>query len=102
MEELKVTMILSDGTKLKNLKVNSSNYISSTKLTEADFAGKLKKVTISDGENVEILEHCELVQVTQVGKEYWFVLRELTSDEVAFNQMQADLEYVAAMTDVDL
>ena len=34
MEELKVTMILSDGTKLKNLKVNGTNYVSSTKLTE--------------------------------------------------------------------
>ena len=102
MEELKVTMILSDGTKLNNLKVNGTNYVSSTKLTEDDFAGKLKKVTISDGENVEILEHCELVQITQVGKEYWFVIRELSDQEVAFNQMQADLEYVAAMADVNL
>ena len=59
-------------------------------------------MTISDGENVEILEHCELVQITQVGKEYWFVIRELSDQEVAFNQMQADLEYVAAMADVNL
>ena len=102
MEELKVTMILSDGTKLKNLKVNGTNYISSTKLEEADFAGKLKKVTISDGENVQELNHCELVQITQVGKEYWFVIRELSKQEVAMNQLQADLEYVAAMADIDL
>ena len=100
--EKKLTMTLSDGTKLKNLTLNGTNYVSSTKLTEDDFTGKLKKVTISDGENVEILEHCELVQITQVGKEYWFVIRELSDQEVAFNQMQADLEYVAAMTDVDL
>lgn len=100
--EKKLTMTLADGTKLKNLTLNSSNYVSQTKLTEADFAGKLRTVTVSDGETEETLEHCELVQITQVGKEYWFVIRELSSAEVAFNQLQADLEYVAAMTDVNL
>ena len=102
MEERKVTMTLADGTKLKNLKVNSSNYISSTKLTEADFAGKLRTVTIDDGENQEVLEHCELVQITKVDKEYWFVLRQLASFEVALRQLNADVEYVAAMADVDM
>ena len=102
MEERKVTMTLADGTQLKNLKVNSSKYISSTKLTEADFAGKLRTVIIDDGENQEVLEHCELVQITKVDKEYWFVLRQLASFEVALRQLKADVEYVAAMADVDM
>ena len=45
--EKKLTMTLSDGTKLKNLTLNGTNYVSQTKLTEADFAGKLRTVTVS-------------------------------------------------------
>lgn len=47
------TMILSDGTKLENLYLNCNNWISSAKLTDKDFEGKLKKVSITDGEVTE-------------------------------------------------
>jgi len=100
--EKKLTMTLSDGTKLKNLTLNGTNYVSQTKLTEADFAGKLRTVTVSDGETEETLEHCELVQITKMGKEYWFVIRELSPSEVAMKQVRADIEYVAAMADIVL
>jgi len=100
--EKKLTMTLSDGTKLKNLTLNGTNYVSQTKLTEADFAGKLRTVTVSDGETEETLEHFELVQITKMGKEYWFVIRELSPSEVAMKQVRADIEYVAAMADIVL
>lgn len=102
MEERVITLILADGSRIENLTMNGTNYVSTKKLTEADFAGKLRTVTVDDGETQEVLEHCELVQITKMDKEYWFVLRQLSSSEVAMKQTQADIEYVAAMADVDL
>ncbi|MBQ6318185.1 MAG: hypothetical protein IJI23_00145 [Lachnospiraceae bacterium] len=98
----KLTMTLSDGTKLKNLTKNGSNFVSSTKITEEDFAGKLRTVTVSGGESEEVMENCELVQITKVDKEYWFVLSQLTSEELERKQMKANIDYIAAMTDVEL
>lgn len=102
MEEKNLTITLSDGTQLSNITMNSTNYVSKTKVTEATFEGKLRTVTIDDGENQVVLEHVELVQITKVGKNYWFVLYAPSAEEVAFKQMEANIEYIAAMTDIDL
>ncbi len=102
MEERIITMTLADGSVISDLTMNGSNYVSSSKLTEADFAGKLRSVTVDDGETQKVMEHCELVQITKMGKEYWFVIRELSPSEVAMKQVRADIEYVAAMADIDL
>lgn len=98
----KLTMTLADGTQLKNLTLNGTNYVSQTKLTEADFEGKLQTVTISDGETEQVLNNCQLVQITKVGSEYWFVLYEMTRDEYRQLKMMADIEYIAAMSDIEL
>jgi hypothetical protein len=45
----------------------------------------------------------ELVQVTEpVEGEYWFVLREVSEDELVRIKMQSDIEYVAMMSGVEL
>ncbi len=75
------TMILSDGTKLENLYLNGNNWISSAKLTDKDFEGKLKKVSVTDGEVTEEYENQILVQITEVDGKYWFVLRGKTRQE---------------------
>lgn len=98
----KLTMTLADGTQLKNLTLNGTNYVSQTKLTEADFEGKLQTVTISDGETEQVLNNCQLVQIAKVGSEYWFVLYEMTVDEYRQLKMMADIEYIAAMSDIEL
>ena len=54
-----------------------------------------------DNEN-ETHEHMELVQVMPVGEEYWFVLRDLTDDELEKIKMQSDIEYVAMMAGVEI
>lgn len=69
------TMTLSDGTKLENLELNGNNWISSTKLTEKDFEGKLNKVTVTDGKSTQEYEKQLLVQITEVEGKYWFILR---------------------------
>lgn len=59
-------------------------------------------MTISDGETTTEHEHVELVQCKQYGDEYWFVLRELSEEELAAAKTQANIEYIAMMADIDL
>lgn len=59
-------------------------------------------MTISDGETTTVMEHAELVQCKKYGKEYWFVLRELSAEELMAAKTQANIEYIAMMADIDL
>ena len=95
---------LSDGTQLKDLKLSGNNYISKTKITEDDFKGKLSKVIIeneTDKISVE-LGHVELVQIVHYEDGYYFVLRQLSQDEIDKQKMQGDIEYLAMMTNTDM
>lgn len=96
---------LADGTQLKNLKLSGNNYISKVKITEDDFNGKLSKITIENetDKTSEELEHMELVQILDYGdKGYYFVLRQLSADEIDKLKMQGDIEYLAMMTNTDM
>lgn len=78
------SVTLSDGTKLDNLALNGNNFVSSTKLTEADFKNKLSKVTITDDDGqTKDYTDMVLVQVTQVGDETWFILGEKAQDDLS-------------------
>lgn len=102
MEKRTWTVTLADGTALEGLGLNGNNFISTRKLTDADFAGKLEHVTITDGETTTELTNVELVQCMQYGTEYWFVLRELSAEELMAAKTQANIEYIAMMADIDL
>ena len=102
MEKRTWTITLADGATLEGLKLNGNNYISGNPLTEADFAGKLEHVTITDGETTTELTNVELVQCMQYGTEYWFVLREMTAEELTAAKVQASIDYIAMMDDIDL
>lgn len=90
------SVTLSDGTKLDSLTLNGNNFVSSVKVTEADFKDKMSKVTITDddGKSTDYTDMV-LVQVTQVGDESWFILGEKAQDDVS--KLQAA---VAALTDM--
>lgn len=95
---------LSDGTQLKDLKLSGNNYISKTKITEDDFKGKLSKIVIENesDKTSEELEHVELVQIVHYEDGYYFVLRQLSQDEIDKQKMQGDIEYLAMMTNTDM
>ena len=101
-ESFKIT--LADGTQFKNLKLNGNNYISKTKMTEDDFKGKLSKVIIENEteKTSEEFEHMELVQIVHYEDGYYFVLRELSEQELKDIKIQGNLDYLAMMVDVDL
>lgn len=90
------SVTLSDGTKLDNLALNGNNFVSSAKLTEADFKNRLSKVTITDDDGqTKDYTDMVLVQVTQVGDETWFILGEKAQDDLSKLQ-----DAVAALTDM--
>lgn len=97
---------LSDGTQLENLKLNGNNFISEEKIVEDDFKGKLSKVIIegiTDGQEFkQEYQHMELVQIVHNKDGYYFVLRELSEEELYKIKTQADIEYLAMMANIDL
>ena len=89
------TMTLSDGTQLKNLKLNGNNWITSEVITENTFSGKLNKVSVTDGKTTQEYTGQTLVQIQQYGNEYWFILGEQTQDE-KINQSITELQVALA------
>lgn len=102
MDEKIYTITLKDGTQIENLRMNGNNFISQEQINPEIFDGNLGEVTINDGENDELHENMELVQVTQMGDEYWFVLRDIPASEIANEKLRSDLDYLAMMTDVEI
>ena len=100
------TITLADGTQLTGLELNGNNFISKTQVTPETFAGKLKKVTISGEttpETADIIgEHTnmELVQILPYEGAWWFVLRDLTEQEVRNLRIDARLDYIEMMEDI--
>lgn len=96
------TIILADGTEIGNLSLNGNNFISRTPVDTAIFENNCSPVVICDGETDEIHDNMELVQLMEAGEEYWFVLRDITKEELEKIKMQSDIEYVAMMSGVEI
>lgn len=95
-------IVLADGTEIGGLRMNGNNFVSDVPVDEAVFDGNLTPVTIYHGLIPEIHEHMELVQVTKMKNEYWFVLRDISKSELDAMQVRADIDFLAMMTDVEL
>lgn len=102
MENKTYSITLADGTIIGDLKLNGNNFISKTKISHDAFADNCSPVIISDGEAEEVHENMELVQITEMGDEYWFVLRDISKAEMEQIKMQSDIEYIAMMAGVEL
>ena len=97
-----VTITLADGTKLQNLGINGDNFTANYEITEDVFEYNTSPVTINIDGNVEVHEHMEFVQVMKFGHEWWFILRDLTDAELRQMDIDAKLDYIAMMADIDL
>lgn len=103
MDSKTYTITLADGTVLGNLKLNGDNFISNTVINADIFNENCSPVIISDGVNSETHNNMEFVQlIEQEPGKYWFVLRELSTSELAWIKMQSDIEYVAMMAEIEL
>lgn len=102
MDEKIYTITLDDGTQIENLRMNGNNFISQEEIDPDIFDGNLATVTINDGEIDEVHENMGLVQVTRMGDEYWFVLRDVPMSEIERAKLRSDLDYLAMMADVEI
>ena len=96
------TVTLDDGTTIGGLTLSGNNFISDTELTPEMFDGKLSKITATDGDNTLEWNNAELVQITHPDSRWWFVLRELSPEELFRATTKAKLDYLALVTDTDL
>ena len=96
------TVTLADGTVIGSLKMNGNNFISSNAITKETFECNLSPVIISDGDNEETHDAMSLIHLTQMEREFWFALRDLTKEELVAIKNRSDIDYIALMCDVEL
>ena len=96
------TVTLDDGTAIGGLTLSGNNFISDTELTPEMFDGKLSKITATDGDSTLEWNNAELVQITHPDSRWWFVLRELSPEELFRATTKAKLDYLALVTDTNL
>lgn len=88
MEKGTFKVVLADGTSAENLRRNGNNYISETEVTEATFAGNLSTVTVEGPDGAQTYHDMKLVQISKVGKEWWFILAEKSEQEKMFEKLE--------------
>lgn len=102
MDEKKYTITLENGITIDDLRLNGNNFISQEEISEEIFDGNLGVVVISDGETDEIHKNMELIQITKMGNEYWFILRDIPKGEIEMAKLRSDIDYIAMMSSIDL
>lgn len=94
---------LSNGTTISNLELNGNNFISDTEITEEMFAGGLPEVHISGDKGTSYtINHAKLIQIMEYEGAWWFILAETPAEELLFEKISSDIDYIAMMADVDL
>lgn len=109
------TVTLADGTAIENLTLNNgaNTFHSPAEITEDTFDGKLSEVHISasDGDMTgcaypDTLHNAELVQIMQPTDtpdgQWAFILREIPADDLFKARTQAQLDFLALSTDINL
>ena len=99
------SITLSNGTVLDNLTINGDNFIANYSITDDIFKGDFSPVTINWEDDCfdETHNNMKLVQITHPNPtEWWFVLQDLTDEELYRLSIEAKLDYLAMMSDVDL
>jgi hypothetical protein len=96
MEKAKITF--KNGLEIE-AEVNGSCYIVDEK---PEFPANLSEVTVTASNEEKILHEVEVNEAASVDGRYWFALRELTEQELKDIKTQADIQYLAMMSDIEL
>lgn len=99
MEE-NYTVDLGNGIVLTDLILNGTDFMTKEEIT-ADTFENMENVTITDGNgNTEVYENPQLVHYDLFPDGYtYFRIRNLSSEEVKNNNLDAQVTYTALMTD---
>lgn len=103
MEKEIFSIELSNGTKIEKLELNGNNFISDTEITAEMFEGGLLEVRISgDKGTVYTINHAKLIQIMELDGKWWFILAEMSAEELMFEKISSNIDYIAMMTDVEI
>ena len=101
--EMNYTLRLDDGTEITGLGLNGNNFVSEEQIDESLFDGNLDTLTIlKDGEEIQVMNNVEMIQQVQYTDGWYICFRELSQQELKEISMNAKIEYIAMMTDVEL
>ena len=70
--------------------------------TKIEFPIDLRSVVIDCAEERREYNYAKLVECASVDGRYWFTFIEIPEEERTKKQMQANIEYIAMMADIDL
>lgn len=94
------TIDLGNGTILENLDLNGNNFVSKEELTEEVFDGmEIVTITNNETDTVEQLHNVILVALSRYPEGWYFVLREMTEQEVKESARDAQVLFTAIATD---
>ena len=99
MEKERWNITLSDGTALNGLRLNGNNFISTQEITTSLFAGNLSKVVMEHDGMTEEYTDMELVQISKMGEEWWFILRKIPAEELARAALLAQINSLKSAND---
>jgi len=99
---MQYTITLADGQKITGLSKNGDNFVSKTQVDESIFDGNLSTMTVSDGETEQVLNNVELIQQVEYKDGWYLAFRELTAQELRDMEIDAKIDYIAMMADVDI
>lgn len=101
-----VSLTLSDKKVISGLYVNGNNLVSKTELTPSMFEGKLSHIVMSvtaNGEQtIKEFDYCELVQIMEYDGEWYLLISQIPPEEMRMRSLEANQEYLAMMSDVEL
>lgn len=93
---------LADGKVLTGFTKNGDNFVSKEQVDESIFEDNLAVMTVSDGETETTYHNVELIQQVEYADGWYLAFRELTAQELRDIEINAKIEYIAMMADVDI
>ena len=100
--EPKYSVTLSDGTVIENLVLNGNNFVSDTEINPSVFTDNCCPVVVSDGTTEETHDFMRVRGLREEDGKYWFILLDISEEEMNQAKICSDIEYIAMMCDVKL
>lgn len=82
-----VILKLDNGKVIDNLRMNGTNFVSETEIDETMFSDVIKEICVIEDEHTYYLHNVEFIQQVKYEDGYYFVLREMTPDEILRKQL---------------
>lgn len=108
MDEKKYTIKLSNGTTITDLTLNGNNFVSKTEITADIFKRNLDHVVISSEDGFAEFDHMRLIQIMPLSLkedgeiEWYFILSEISKEEIEKEKLRSDVDYLGMIMDVNL